>query len=276
MLQNNKVHKILLAGEGGQGIQTIAKAIGEAAALVGQEVSYIPVFGVEQRGTPSISFITISDRKIHYPRFDTADIVIILRSRAINAASEYISPHTLVIFDSSTVSANLLPKRAIRTQAIPATKIAAENYHPKSFNMIILGVLSKILDINPEKAWEMAAENLGEKLNDPVVKKKNHDAFLYGYDAVLEVKTFSKPVYETKKTKNIYKNSERLGEVDPTLCKGCGICIEKCPVKALSFGEDLGYFALPVPKIDISKCIACGNCRRFCPDGAIGVDKNVK
>ena len=64
--------------------------------------------------------------------------------------------------------------------------------------------------------------------------------------------------------------------VDWDLCTGCGTCIEKCPVKALSFGEDLGVFAFPVTKIDLEKCIVCGNCRRFCPDGAIGVDKNSK
>ena len=268
--------KILLAGEGGQGIQTIAKAIGEAAAKAGREVSYIPVFGVEQRGTPSISFVTIAQSTIRYPRFDVADIVVVLRSRAISRVEPYISPNTTILIDSSTVSPKYFSKKAVHMYGIPATKIASENYHPKSFNMIILGVLSKMLDINPETAWEMAAENLGAKLNDPQTRKMNHDAFLYGYEAILEHGNFSKPVYETKKSKNIYKNKEKTGEVDPSLCKGCGICIEKCPVKALSFGEDLGYFALPVPTIDIEKCIVCGNCRRFCPDGAIGVNKNLK
>lgn len=267
--------KILLAGEGGQGIQTIAKAIGEAAAL-SKEVCYIPVFGVEQRGTPSISFITISDSRIRYPRFDIADIVVILRTRAIKSVEKYISPHTLVILDSSTVDAKALPSRAMKLYGVPATKIASENYHPKSFNMIILGVLSKLLEIKPEHAWEKALENLGAKMDNPEIKKMNFDAFTYGHDAVLQQKNFPKPVYETKKNKNVYKSVDKIGSVDPELCKGCGICIEKCPVKALKMGEDLGYFALPVPKIDMSVCIACGNCRRFCPDGAIGVDKVTK
>lgn len=273
MPTTSTTQKILLAGEGGQGIQTIAKALGEAAAKEGLEVAYIPVFGVEQRGTPSISFLTTSHEPIRYPRFDTADIVVILRSRAISRVEKYISPNTQVLFDSSTVNSKNLPAVAIKRKAIAATKIAAEKYHPKSFNMIILGALSRILEIDSEISWEMAAENLGAKLADPKVRQMNRDAFIFGYEAILEEKTFSAAVYETKKNKNIYKNAERHGEVDPSLCKGCGVCIEKCPVKALSFGEDLGYFALPVPNIDINKCIACGNCKRFCPDGAIGVDK---
>ncbi len=272
-MPTDKKIQILLAGEGGQGIQTIAKSLAETAAKDGYEVSYIPVFGVEQRGTPSISMITISKSQIRYPRFETADMAVVLRTRAIPRVVQYISPSTEIIFDSSTVDYKQFPKRAIRLHAIEATKLATENYHPKSFNLMILGILTKKLNLDKEQAWQSARDNLGSKLEDPKVRQQNLGAFEYGYDAVMQTKNFPHPVYETKKNKNTYKNAERIGEIYPSLCKGCGICIEKCPVKALSFGEDLGHFSLPVPKIDITKCIACGNCRRFCPDGAIGVDK---
>ncbi len=265
--------KILLAGEGGQGVQTIAKIITESSARSGKEVLYIPYFGVEQRGTPSISFITVSDKPIHYPRFKTADIAVVVISRAIEKASEYISPNTEVIFDSSTTDHTKFHKRMARIMAIPATKIAKEKFSQKAFNMIILGTLARRLNLNINIVWEVAEENLMEKLKNKEVKENNRQALVFGYEAAFEIGRFSKPIFETKKSKNIYKNSERHGEIYPSLCKGCGICIEKCPVKALSFGEDLGVFAFPVPKIDINTCIACGNCRRFCPDGAIGVEK---
>ena len=42
--------KIVLAGEGGQGVQSIAKILVEAGYEAGKEVLYIPNFGVEQRG----------------------------------------------------------------------------------------------------------------------------------------------------------------------------------------------------------------------------------
>lgn len=265
--------KILLAGEGGQGVQTIAKIITETVARSKKEVLYIPYFGVEQRGTPSISFVTLSDKKIHYPRFKTADIAVVVITRAINKASEYISPNTEVIFDNSSTDHNKFPKKAMKLKALPATKIAADKFSQKSFNMIILGVLAKRLELKLETVWEVTEENLANKLKDATVRENNRMALEYGYNAVLEQGKFSKAIYETKKTKNIYKNSQKVAVIDPALCKGCGICIEKCPVKALSFGEDLGVFAFPVPVIDLNKCINCGNCRRFCPDGAIGVDK---
>lgn len=45
-----KTWKIALAGEGGQGVQSVAMILTEAAALEGKEILYIPNFGVEQRG----------------------------------------------------------------------------------------------------------------------------------------------------------------------------------------------------------------------------------
>jgi 2-oxoglutarate ferredoxin oxidoreductase subunit delta len=52
-------------------------------------------------------------------------------------------------------------------------------------------------------------------------------------------------------------------------CKGCGICIEVCPLKALNWSSELstkGYF---FPILDEKKCNYCGACDLFCPDLAI-------
>lgn len=59
------------------------------------------------------------------------------------------------------------------------------------------------------------------------------------------------------------------------LCKGCGICIEKCPVKCISWDNEVtGVYNGPTIKVDIDKCIHCGLCETCCPDSAIKVDKN--
>ena len=89
----------------------------------------------------------------------------------------------------------------------------------------------------------------------------------------LENKRFSKAEFDVANEIVVKRNSERTAVIIPKLCKGCGICIEKCPVGALSFGENLGVYGTPTPDIEIDKCIACGNCQRFCPDSAIKVEK---
>lgn len=62
--------------------------------------------------------------------------------------------------------------------------------------------------------------------------------------------------------------------VFPSLCKGCGLCIEKCPVKTLAWSDKLGVYGTPTPQVkeDIP-CIGCSMCQTVCPDCAISVEK---
>ncbi len=57
------------------------------------------------------------------------------------------------------------------------------------------------------------------------------------------------------------------------LCKGCGICLVKCPQKALYFGKEKGVYSTPAPEVDPQKCKLCGICEIFCPDSAIKTEK---
>ena len=56
------------------------------------------------------------------------------------------------------------------------------------------------------------------------------------------------------------------------LCKGCGLCILKCPVKAIKFSKTkLGYYGTPTVEANESICISCGICETICPDCALVV-----
>ena len=58
------------------------------------------------------------------------------------------------------------------------------------------------------------------------------------------------------------------------LCKGCGLCITKCPVKCLQWSKEVGLYATPAVEPDPNKCIACGTCELICPDSAIRIERN--
>lgn len=45
-------------------------------------------------------------------------------------------------------------------------------------------------------------------------------------------------------------------------CIGCGMCMRKCPEKAISLVNNLAV-------IDYDKCSGCGTCRESCPTKAI-------
>lgn len=266
---------IVLAGEGGQGIQSIARILSSAAIGSGFEVNYLPSFGVEQRGTPSVAYVTISNKEIHYSKYESADIVIILQSRAIKAIEKYISPSTKVIFDSSTVSASHLPKTAINLLGIPATKYAVEKFNPKSFNLIALGSIAQILKLLDSIVWSEIKLILGKKFKTAKIEKENHDAFDFGYNIVFEKDDFTKATYGAKTKDILFKGHGKIAKISSKRCKGCGICLLKCPTGALTWGDELGVYGNPVPTIDLEKCIACGNCLNFCPDGAIIAKKDL-
>jgi 2-oxoglutarate ferredoxin oxidoreductase subunit delta len=76
----------------------------------------------------------------------------------------------------------------------------------------------------------------------------------------------------TVKVNSIKPPRKGQWSIFPALCKSCGICIEKCPFKALEFGTELGVYSSPIPKVDKDKCTLCNICDTYCPDCAIKVE----
>ena len=57
------------------------------------------------------------------------------------------------------------------------------------------------------------------------------------------------------------------------LCKGCGLCMVKCPKKCLKWSKEVGLYQTPCVEPNPDDCIACGMCALTCPDSAIKVVK---
>ena len=61
-------------------------------------------------------------------------------------------------------------------------------------------------------------------------------------------------------------------EVKDDWCKGCGICIERCPVNALEESDKLNKRGIRPPKLkEKNECNFCRLCELICPDFAITV-----
>ena len=64
--------------------------------------------------------------------------------------------------------------------------------------------------------------------------------------------------------------------VDESVCKGCGLCANACPLHiiALDTGRlnPKGYH--PARAQEPGKCVGCAACAAMCPDTAITVEKD--
>lgn len=179
--------KIAMAGEGGQGVQTIAQILSDAAEFEGKESLYIPNFGVEQRGGVTIAFVQIGDEKIGAPKFKTGDIVIALSDRAVRRTQMYVGPQTLFVYDSGIAGVEQdLPKNARQILAIPALETANKKLSPRVFNVLIMGaVIGATHVVTEEKAKQAIEKRLAYKFEqNPEFRELNHKALQVGIDLV--------------------------------------------------------------------------------------------
>jgi Pyruvate/2-oxoacid:ferredoxin oxidoreductase delta subunit len=253
--------KIIFTGEGGQGVQVMAKIFAQAMFKQKYKVCVLPHYGVEMRMGISMVYLTISEININYPKFEKADIVLAMTSRDLSKTKSFLQWGSQVI------------------NAMNLKSVLKENdLNSKFVNMLAIGILckeiKKKLPIDTGLVKNEIKRELGNKKN----LEENIDAFMVGIN--LDENRY-------KKNLNIYpridcrpiksEDNDKVYFHLPSHCKGCGLCIVKCPVAALSWSKDkTNYFSNHIPQIDLKKCISCKICERLCPDMAIKVEKKKK
>jgi 2-oxoglutarate ferredoxin oxidoreductase subunit gamma len=272
--------KILLAGEGGQGVQTVAAVLTKAAQASKLKTSYIPSFGVEQRGGVSLAYVQIAQENIAYPRFEKADIVVVFCDRAVEVVEKFVTDETLFIYDNSAIHSTVLASiktKIKKSLPVAAQKLAQEKYSTKVLNMIILGALSsQVDDLDNNTIKDTILDLLAAKIaSKPELKDLNLNAFDEGVNVAKSININKNDIVgkDQEEIQQEFSDDKKTWTRFPEHCKGCALCIVRCPVKALKFSKEVGFLGNPLPEVDINTCIACGMCEKTCPDGAIRVER---
>lgn len=183
---------IILAGVGGQGILSIAAAIGLAAVEMGLYLKQAEVHGMSQRGGDVQSHLRISDKEIASDLipYGKADLIISVEPmeslRYLPMLSEngwlitntkpFINIPNYPKIEEILKEIESLPKHI----ALDADKIAREIGSAKSANMVILGAATPFLEIPYEKL-EKSIEKLFKHKGESVIQM-NKDALKAGMD----------------------------------------------------------------------------------------------
>lgn len=154
--------KILLAGDGGQGIQLISDLLTQASFVNGFFVSQIPNYGLEQRGGVSLSFLIISDQEISYPKFTKPDILLVMSEQARKRMENY---------ESGIISYDVVDF---------VEKLSGQKIEKVSYNIFFLGLIAKLLEEKNILKIKQVFELLEKKLSKKANWELNQQAFQFG------------------------------------------------------------------------------------------------
>ncbi|MBM4330917.1 MAG: 2-oxoacid:ferredoxin oxidoreductase subunit gamma [Deltaproteobacteria bacterium] len=175
-----KRYEIRIAGFGGQGVVTVGKIAGVAAALHDKRNAVqTQSYGPESRGGACKSEIVLSDGEIYYPKVRLADVLVALSQTAQDVYLKDLKPGGLLIVDPLTVIKEA-PRSDIRVVQVPTAEIALKVGNKRFQNMVALGALCQLTGVISRNALEKAIK----ETVPPKTLTQNIEAFQKGLEYV--------------------------------------------------------------------------------------------
>ena len=172
--------RILLAGQGGQGVLSAGKMLAESGLWEGKEVSYLPAYGPEMRGRPANCSVIISEEEIASPLCNEPDVLIAMNGPSFHKFAPRVKTGGIVIVNGS-MSDCYAGRDDITVYDIPANDLAMEAGDMRSANNVILGALCEITHIVKDKS---IINCFNEKfVGKPALMEINQRAFELGKHA---------------------------------------------------------------------------------------------
>ena len=167
-----KTTSIMIVGVGGQGTLLASKLLGNVLIGAGYDVKLSEVHGMSQRGGSVVTYVRYGE-KVYSPIVDQGEADYILSFELLESARwiSYLKKGGRLITNTQKTwpmpvitGAAQYPEGIVEklsavadVQAVDALSLAREAGSPKAVNVVLIGVLSRQMDI-PEAAWIKAIE----------------------------------------------------------------------------------------------------------------------
>ena len=156
------MHKLILSGYGGQGMLLCGQFLAYASMKEGKQITWFPTYGAEVRGGAAYCSVVISEKAVGSPVIHKADIVVACSQPSLDKFHGHVAPGGLMIYHSALVKR--IEKRAgINYLGIDFSALAHSIHFAKAANMVVLGVLGKLLGISRSSISEALRFKFGGK-----------------------------------------------------------------------------------------------------------------
>jgi len=146
--------EVLIAGLGGQGIQLAGDILARTCALEGKNVSVLPSYGAEARGTLIRSEVVISEEEIIYPGVLEPDLFVAFSQEAYDRVLPMLQRETVVLYDPASVTTSRADSSPTKQYPIPAIDTATSLGNAKAANVVMLGALEASSELISRSALE--------------------------------------------------------------------------------------------------------------------------
>jgi len=173
--------EVKCVGRGGQGAVTFAQLLSVGAFYEGYYVQAMPMFGVERRGAPSMSFTRISKKPILIrSQIYEPDYVVVL-----DAGLLCVKGMLSGLKQDGVVIVNAREEQRIEAKScfIDATSIALREFGKDIVNTAMLGAFAAYTKL---VSLENLYKAVDERFRDKDVRKKNKKVIKLTYEKCLE------------------------------------------------------------------------------------------
>ena len=185
-----KTTSIMIVGVGGQGTLLASKLLGNVLLSQGYDVKVSEVHGMSQRGGSVVTYVRFGE-KVYSPVVDLGEADYILSFELLESArwishlkkdgqlvtNTHQTPPMPVITGAAEYPSNIEARlrELADVTALEAMPLAEQAGSAKAVNVVLVGVLSRSMDI-PEENWLRAIE----ETVPPKFAELNRRAFLLG------------------------------------------------------------------------------------------------
>ena len=153
---------IRVAGEGGEGVVSSGDFISAACARAGLELYTFKTFPAEIKGGYCMYQVRTSAAKV-YNQGDTFDVLCVFNSEAYELNKHLLTPGTALVYDYPDGDFEPEIPEGVHAYPIPMSQTAKALKSYRSKNMVALGALSALFNINEETLKQVLTNKFQKK-----------------------------------------------------------------------------------------------------------------